>query len=52
MVDDKFDGLINNQIYEAEEIDLDSKISPSTHKIKVSRQDMDCWKIIDRRGYS
>lgn len=37
MVIEEFDGLVNNQIYEAAEIYLGSKVSPSTHRIKVSK---------------
>ncbi|GMY12111.1 AAA-ATPase At3g50940-like [Fagus crenata] len=39
MVIDEFDGLINNQIYEAAEIYLGGKISPNTHRLKVSKSD-------------
>ncbi|BFG39163.1 hypothetical protein CerSpe_254370 [Prunus speciosa] len=37
MVIEEFDGLVNNQIYEAAEIYLGSKVSPSTHRLKVSK---------------
>lgn len=39
MVIDEFDGLINNQIYEAAEIYLGGKISPNTQRLKVSKSD-------------
>ncbi|XP_015889982.3 AAA-ATPase At3g50940 [Ziziphus jujuba] len=37
MVIEEFDGLVNNQIYEAAETYLGSKVSPSTHRLKVSK---------------
>lgn len=37
MVIDEFDGLVSNQIYESAEIYLGSKVSPSTHRLKVSK---------------
>lgn len=37
MVIDEFDGLVSNQIYEAAETYLGTKISPSTHRLKVSK---------------
>lgn len=37
MVIDEFDGLVNNQIYEAAEIYLGPKISPTTSRLKVSK---------------
>lgn len=37
MVIDEFDGLINNQLYEAAETYLGTKISPSTHRFKVTK---------------
>ncbi|XP_027347792.1 AAA-ATPase At3g50940-like [Abrus precatorius] len=39
MVIDEFDGLVNNQIYEAAETYLGARISPSTHRFKVSKPD-------------
>jgi chaperone BCS1 len=39
MIIDEFDGLVSNQIYEAAEIYLGSKISPNTHRLKVSKSD-------------
>ena len=39
MVIDEFDGLSNNQIYEAAETYLGSKISPSTQRLKVAKHD-------------
>lgn len=37
MVIDEFDGLVSNQIYESAEIYLGSKVSPSTHRLKISK---------------
>lgn len=37
MVIEEFDGLVNNQIYEAAETYLGSKVSPSTHRLRVSK---------------
>lgn len=37
MVIEEFDGLVNNQIYEAAEIYLGGKVSPSTRRLKVSK---------------
>ncbi|KAF2312331.1 hypothetical protein GH714_034277 [Hevea brasiliensis] len=37
MVIDEFDGFAHNQLYEAAEIYLGSKISPSTQRFKVSK---------------
>lgn len=37
IVIEEFDGLVNNQIYEAVQIYLSTKISPSTRRIKVSK---------------
>ncbi|EXC35431.1 putative mitochondrial chaperone bcs1 [Morus notabilis] len=37
MVIEEFDGLVNNQIYEAAETYLGGKISPSTQRLKVSK---------------
>lgn len=37
MVVDEFDGFVYNQIYEAAETYLGSKISPSTQRLKVSK---------------
>ncbi|KAF4383297.1 hypothetical protein F8388_009328 [Cannabis sativa] len=37
MVLDEFDGLVNNQIYEAAEVYLGGKVSPSTQRLKVSK---------------
>ncbi|KAB1200038.1 putative mitochondrial chaperone bcs1 [Morella rubra] len=39
MVIDEFDGLVNNQIYEAAEIYLGSKITPNTRRLKVSKSE-------------
>uniref|UniRef100_A0A7N2M090 Uncharacterized protein n=1 Tax=Quercus lobata TaxID=97700 RepID=A0A7N2M090_QUELO len=39
MVIDEFDGLVNNQIYEAAEIYLGGKISPNTQRLKVCKSD-------------
>ncbi|KAE8010532.1 hypothetical protein FH972_006898 [Carpinus fangiana] len=39
MIIDEFDGLVSNQIYEAAEIYLGSRISPNTHRLKVSKSD-------------
>ncbi|KAI4314820.1 hypothetical protein L6164_027688 [Bauhinia variegata] len=43
MVIDEFDGLVNNQIYEAAQIYLGSKVSPNTNtrRIKVSKPEKD-----------
>ncbi|KAF5463099.1 hypothetical protein F2P56_019042 [Juglans regia] len=41
MVIDEFDGLVNNQIYEAAEIYLGTKISPNTHRLKVSKPEQE-----------
>ncbi|TKY55847.1 mitochondrial chaperone bcs1 [Spatholobus suberectus] len=41
MVIDEFDGLVNNQIYEAAETYLGARISPSTRRLKVSKPDTD-----------
>ncbi|KAG2694334.1 hypothetical protein I3760_08G138400 [Carya illinoinensis] len=41
MVIDEFDGLVNNQIYEAAEIYLGTKISPNTHRLKVSKAEQE-----------
>ncbi|XWS29264.1 hypothetical protein CRYUN_Cryun24cG0013500 [Craigia yunnanensis] len=37
MVIDEFNGLVHNQVYEAAEIYLGSKISPSSQRFKVSK---------------
>ncbi|XP_016468477.1 AAA-ATPase At3g50940 [Nicotiana tabacum] len=37
MVIDEFDGLVNNEIYEAAEIYLGNKLSPNTHRLKISK---------------
>ncbi|PON99596.1 Spastin [Trema orientale] len=37
MVIDEFDGLVNNQIYEAAELYLGGKVSNSTQRLKVSK---------------
>uniref|UniRef100_A0A5B7B9Q7 AAA+ ATPase domain-containing protein n=1 Tax=Davidia involucrata TaxID=16924 RepID=A0A5B7B9Q7_DAVIN len=37
MVIDEFDGLVNNEIYDAAELYLGTKISPNTHRLKVSK---------------
>ncbi|XP_058179730.1 AAA-ATPase At3g50940-like [Rhododendron vialii] len=37
MVIDEFDGLVNNEIYEAAEVYLGPKISPTTRRLKVSK---------------
>ena len=37
MVIDEFNRLVSSQIYEATEIYLGGKISPNTHKLKVSK---------------
>ena len=37
MVIEELDGLVNNQIYEAAETYLGSKVSPLTQRIKVSK---------------
>ncbi|XP_062000431.1 AAA-ATPase At3g50940-like [Rosa rugosa] len=37
MVIDEFDGLVGNQIYESAEVYLGSRVSPSTHRLKVSK---------------
>ncbi|KAK7250895.1 hypothetical protein RIF29_33652 [Crotalaria pallida] len=39
MVIDEFDGLVNNQIYEAAETYLGTKVSPSTRRLKVNKSD-------------
>ncbi|KAK7262888.1 hypothetical protein RJT34_30679 [Clitoria ternatea] len=39
MVIDEFDGLVNNQVYEAAQTYLGTKISPSTQRFKVSKPD-------------
>ncbi|XP_062145475.1 protein HYPER-SENSITIVITY-RELATED 4-like [Alnus glutinosa] len=39
MIIDEFDGLVSNQIYEAAEIYLGSKISPNTQRLKVSKSE-------------
>ena len=39
MVIEEFDGLVNNQIYEAAEIYLGGKISPNTRRLKVCKSD-------------
>ncbi|KAL6993523.1 Protein HYPER-SENSITIVITY-RELATED 4 [Sarracenia purpurea var. burkii] len=39
LVIDEFDGLVNNEIYEAAEVYLGTKISPNTHRLKVSKPD-------------
>lgn len=41
LVIDEFDGLVSNQIYEAAEVYLGSKVSPSTQRIKVSKPEME-----------
>ncbi|KAK4262141.1 hypothetical protein QN277_027732 [Acacia crassicarpa] len=38
MVIDEFDGIVKNQIYDAANIYLSKKISPSTRRLKVSKQ--------------
>ncbi|PHT41338.1 hypothetical protein CQW23_20192 [Capsicum baccatum] len=37
MVIDEFDGLVNNEIYEAAEIFLGNKLSPNIHRLKISK---------------
>ncbi|KAF4383296.1 hypothetical protein F8388_009327 [Cannabis sativa] len=37
MVIEEFDGFVNNEIYEAAEVYLSEKISPSTQRLKVSK---------------
>ncbi|XP_059283115.1 protein HYPER-SENSITIVITY-RELATED 4-like [Lycium ferocissimum] len=37
VVIDEFDGLVNNEIYEAAAIYLGNKLSPSIHRLKVSK---------------
>ncbi|XP_059283767.1 AAA-ATPase At3g50940-like [Lycium ferocissimum] len=37
MVIDEFDGLVNNEIYEAAVIYLGNKLSPNIHRLKVSK---------------
>ncbi|KAK4366305.1 hypothetical protein RND71_014185 [Anisodus tanguticus] len=37
MVIDEFDGLVNNEIYEAAAIYLGNKLSPNTHRLKISK---------------
>lgn len=37
MVIDEFDGLINNQVYEAAEVYLGTKISPTTQRLKLTK---------------
>ncbi|KAF7134668.1 hypothetical protein RHSIM_Rhsim08G0121500 [Rhododendron simsii] len=39
MVIDEFDGLVNNEIYEAAEVYLGPKISPTTRRLKVSKSE-------------
>ncbi|KAG5062234.1 hypothetical protein AAZX31_02G050800 [Glycine max] len=41
LVIDEFDGLLNNQIYEAAETYLGAKISPNTRRLKVSKPETD-----------
>lgn len=41
LIIDEFDSLVNNQIYEVVETYLDAKISPSTHKLKVIKPEID-----------
>lgn len=37
LVIDEFDGLVNNEIYEAAEIYLGPKVSPTTRRLKISK---------------
>ncbi|CAN4116780.1 unnamed protein product [Withania somnifera] len=37
MVIDEFDGLVNNEIYEAAEIYLGNKLSPNIHRLKITK---------------
>ncbi|KAK4360534.1 hypothetical protein RND71_019486 [Anisodus tanguticus] len=37
MVIDEFDGLVNNEIYEAAEMYLGNKLSPNTRRVKISK---------------
>jgi len=37
MVIAEFDGLVNNEIYEAAEIYLGNKLSPNIHRLKISK---------------
>ncbi|KAJ8558342.1 hypothetical protein K7X08_005108 [Anisodus acutangulus] len=37
MVIDEFDGLVNNEIYEAAAIYLGNKLSPNTNRLKISK---------------
>ncbi|CAI9780548.1 unnamed protein product [Fraxinus pennsylvanica] len=37
MVIDEFDGLVNNEIYEAAELYLGPKITPNTRRLKISK---------------
>ncbi|QCD81777.1 mitochondrial chaperone BCS1 [Vigna unguiculata] len=41
MVIEEFDGLVSNQIYEAAETYLGSRISPSTQRLKVTKPETD-----------
>ncbi|KAL6222370.1 hypothetical protein ACLB2K_005762 [Fragaria x ananassa] len=41
MVIDEFDALVSNQIYESAEVYLGSKVSPMTHRLKVSKREKD-----------
>ncbi|KAG5614259.1 hypothetical protein H5410_014083 [Solanum commersonii] len=37
MVIDEFNGLVNNEIYEAAETYLGKKLSPNIHRLKISK---------------
>ncbi|KAM3288662.1 hypothetical protein P3S67_022092 [Capsicum chacoense] len=37
MVIDEFDGMVSNEVYESAQIYLGSKLSPDTHRFKVSK---------------
>ncbi|XP_027076157.2 AAA-ATPase At3g50940 [Coffea arabica] len=37
MVIDEFDGLVNNEIYEAAEVYLGPKVTPTTRRLKISK---------------
>ncbi|KAL3525351.1 hypothetical protein ACH5RR_013723 [Cinchona calisaya] len=51
MVIDEFDGLVNNEIYEAAEVYLGQKITPTTRRLKISKPEKEKnYNIAMERG--
>ncbi|KAG5614251.1 hypothetical protein H5410_014075 [Solanum commersonii] len=57
MVIDKFDGLVNNKIYEAATIYLANKLSPHIRRLKISKTEKEKistspWNVMRRFGFA